>query len=544
MRILVRAWVVFAALLMPLSVQAQPKDRLVIGMASFPSNMHPLIGGQTVRNYVLAAARRSVTRYDGDGRPMCQLCTELPSLENGRAKPVDMPDGSKGLDVTFTLRPGLRWGDGTPLTTRDILFGAELERMFIPRGNLLGVVAVDDRTYTVKLKAPRYDFQRLSPQPVNAAIEEPILRAAKDPLDYGAKSAFNRATSTPGLWNGPYLITGYKPNESVTFGRNPFWDGEPPGFTQVAMRVIDNTAALQANLLSGDVDLPNGLSFDQALDLQKRHADRFDVRFTAGLTTFWLFLQNDNPLLQDKRVRQAIMLAIDRESIVARVFDGKLPVANSIFPPADPNHAAAAEPWPYDPARARALLAEAGYAPGPDGVLTRADGTRLSLDLLMTAGIRATELLQQVIQSQLAQVGIEAVTRAEPERVLMGQSMRKRQFKAIAMLTDSQSPDIVPMSIYGSSGIPRESNNFSGDNYAGYSNPRVDAMLAAALVEPDRPRRQAILNDVQSVIMDELPMIPIYNRDNIFVSPKWMVGLTPPRSTYVAPLWIEYWKPR
>jgi len=546
MRAIIRFWTAGAFLILAwmTPAQAQSHDHLTIGLGSFPVEMHPLIGGQRTRNYVLAAARRSVTRYDADGRVVCQLCAELPSMENGGVTLVDQADGTKGMDVTFTLRPGLRWGDGTPLTTKDILLGAELERVFDPRTNLIGVTALDDRRFTMKFKAPRFDFQRLAPEPINAAIEEPLLRAAKDPLDYGAHSLFNRDPTTPGLWNGPYLVTGFNPNQSVTLAPNPYWDGEKPAFRQVTMRLIDDSAALQANLVSGDIDIANGLSFDQAIDLQKRYPDRLDVAFTPALSIDWLFLQNDNPLLADKRVRQAMMLAIDRKGIVARLFGDKLPVASSIFPEIDPNFDADLKPWPYDPARARALLADAGYAAGPDGVMQRADGTRLSLDFIISAGYRTSELLEQVIQSQLKQVGIETVARAEPDRVLWGSRMRKREFSGIVMSSDSHSPDIIPWNQFATGAIPREGNAFTGQNYTGYSNPRLDAELKAAYAEVDRSKRKAMLDDVQATIMDDLPQIPLYNGANVYVSPKWLTGLTPPRSTYVVTLWIEYWKPR
>ena len=548
MLVVSRRWVVLAPVLLCLGfawpADGQTKDHLVIGLTSFPSTMHPLVGGNGARNYIESAAWRAVTRYDGAGKLVCQLCTELPSVENGQVETVDMPDGSKGLNVTFTLRPGLRWGDGSPLTTRDLLFGAELEHVFAPRDGVIGVVAVDDRNYTVKLKAPRFDFQRLSPQPINAAIEEPIFHAAKDPLDYAAKSAFNRAPNTPGLWNGPYLLAGFKANESATFAPNPYWDGEKPAFDHVTMRLIDNTAALQANLLSGDIDIANGLTFDQVLDLQKRYADRFDVSFLPSLQTYWLYLQNENPMLADKRVRQAIMLGIDRDAIVDRVFDGKLPVASSFLPSIDPNYDADLKPWPYDPAQARTLLAQAGYTPSPDGVMTRADGTRLSLDLLVTSGVRTSELLQQVIQSQLAQIGIEAAARSEPGRVLYGQTLRKRLFKGMVMESYIGTPGVIPNSMFNSNYIPREANAYGGDNFFGYSNPRVDALLTSALVELNQPKRQALLNQVQALVMDDLPGIPLYEGDTTYVSPKWMTGLTPPQSTYVATLWIEVWRPR
>lgn len=543
---LVRTLIVSAALALTWIVpaQAQPRDHLSIGLGSFPVEMNPLIGSSASRRYVLAAARRLVTRYDADGRVMCQLCTELPSIENGGVTLFDQADGTKGMDVTFTLRPGLKWGDGTPLTTRDILLGAELERFHNPRTNLVSVIALDEQRFTMKFKAPRFDIQQLAPEPINAAIEEPLLRAAGDVRNYGAASAFNRAVTTPGLWNGPYLITGFKPNESVTLVPNPYWDGEKPAFRQVTMRLVSDSAALQADLINGDVDVADGLTFDQALGLQKKHSDRLDVAFTPAFATDWLLLRNDNPLLADKHVRQAMMLAIDRENISARLFGGSLKVASSIWPRIDPTFDADIATWPYDPVRARALLIDAGYAAGADGIMQRPDGSRLSLDFIVPAGNQTLELLQQAIQSQLKQVGIETVARTEPSSILSGSMLRKREFSGIVLSTESHSPAIIPWNQFATGGIPRESNGFRGQNYVGYSNLRLDSVLRDLYSVIDPAKRKSMLDDVQATIMDDLPKLPLYEGVNVYVSPKWLTGLTPQRSAYVETLWIEYWKPR
>ncbi len=524
---------------------AQPRDRLAIGMSSFPSTLQPFVNTILAGNYLLAASRRLVTRFDQDGRTVCQLCTEVPTVENGRVKTVDLPNGGKGMEVTFTLRADLKWGDGTPLTSNDIVFGAEVQRFFGSPANVEGVAALDNRSYTVKLNALRYDFDRLSPQPVNAAIEAPILHASANPLDYASKSAFARAPDTPGLWDGPYLLTDFKPNQSATFTPNPYWDGEKPAFRQVVMRVLGNSAALQANLLSGDIDMANGLSIDQALDLQKRYANRFDISFPliADWTTY-LYFQNDSPILRDKRVRQAIMLAIDRQTIVDRLFGGKLPVAKSILAPVDPSFDKDLNPWPFDPSRARALLTEAGYKPGTDGIMVRADGTTLSLDLLVPSGNRVFELLQQVIQSELRQIGIEVVAKSEIERVMLSVTARKRLFTGMMLDSLISSPDSIPFPTFGSIGIPSEANAFTGYNFSGYSNPSLDAVMTAALSELDPAKRQVLWNEIQATVMDNLPQLPLYNSTYVLQSPDWMTGLTPRRSTYVPTLWIEYWKPR
>ena len=107
-----------------------PKRTLVIGLAAIPSNLHPLINALQVTRYIHSFISRSVTRLDEHGNTTSQLCTETPSLENGRVLITDRPDGTQGMEVTFTLRPGLRWGDGSPLTTRDIVFSARVERLF------------------------------------------------------------------------------------------------------------------------------------------------------------------------------------------------------------------------------------------------------------------------------------------------------------------------------------------------------------------------------------------------------------------------------
>ncbi|MEJ1978020.1 MAG: hypothetical protein WDN49_19820 [Acetobacteraceae bacterium] len=101
---------------------AQAKDNLVIGMAEFPSSLHPSIDPLLVKNYDLGFTLRTVTTYDGNGTLICLLCTEVPTLENGLARLETRPDGKHGMAVTIKLQPGLLWGDGAPVTARDLAF--------------------------------------------------------------------------------------------------------------------------------------------------------------------------------------------------------------------------------------------------------------------------------------------------------------------------------------------------------------------------------------------------------------------------------------
>jgi peptide/nickel transport system substrate-binding protein len=521
---------------------AQPREQITIGMSEFPADMHPFITNLLVRNYVLGAARRAVFRYDDKGQVICQLCTEVPTAANGRAKLVTNGDGSAGMEVTFTLREGLKWADGVALTTRDIALGYEVEKVFAPPASVVGIDIIDAQSYRVRLKTPRYDFDRLTPAPIAEHVEGAIFASRKDPLDYGQRSAFNRAPETPGLWNGPFRITGFKPNESVTMERNPTWDGAGPYFKRVTFRFIENTSALQAALLAGDIDTVYGLTLDQALALEKRESARFDVSFIPAISTNSLYVQLDNPILADIRVRRAIIQAIDRQTLVNRLYEGKVPVADSVLSPVEKSRDPNVKHWKFDQAAARALLAEAGWKPGPDGILVQADGTRLSLDLNHSSGIRVVELVGQVVQSQLKAVGIELVIRAEPVRVLLGETVRKRQFKGLAMFNWTPAPDGIPYFTYHSSRVPSAENSYTGTNYMGLRDPTMDALLDGAIGEIDPVKRQVLWNGIQGYIAENLPIIPLHHGTNIFVAPKWLAGLTPMRSVFLPPLWIEAWK--
>ncbi len=217
------AWLVTPA-------QADPRTRLVIGMGQFPPDMHPMITSTSIKDFILDSALRPMTGFNRRGEVICILCTEVPSITNGRARLVDRPDGSKGIEVTYTLKPDLFWGDGVPVTAADFAFAFQVSRSFAPPVSVDSVTAVDERTMQVTFDRVRYDYDRWPRFPLSEHIEEPIFKAAADPLDYGQKSALNRHPETPGLWMGPYRIAAFQPNESVRLVPNPGWKGAAAAF--------------------------------------------------------------------------------------------------------------------------------------------------------------------------------------------------------------------------------------------------------------------------------------------------------------------------
>ena len=181
-------------------------------------------------------------------------------------------------------------------------------------------------------------------------------------------------------------------------------------------------------------------------------------------------------MLADKRVRQALLWGIDRNALVQRLFAGRQEVADSFMNPLDLPHTSDVAQYRYDPAKAKALLEAAGWTVLRGGIRQNAAGERLSFELMTTAGNRSRELVEQVLQSQWRQLGIDVRIKNEPPRVLFGESVTKRKFDA-AMFAWISAPEAVPRTTLASTEIPSADNNWSGQNFTGFRRPDVDPLI-------------------------------------------------------------------
>ena len=525
------------------------KDELVIGISQFPSNFNPNIDNMLAKAYVLGMARRPITVYDANWKLICMLCTELPRIEKGTAVPEKTADGKDGIAVTFTLRPDAEWGDGVPVTTKDVVFTWEVGRN--PKtgvGNLemyqriTSIDVKDDRTFTLHVNKRTCDYDAIN--------DFDLLPAHLDrknfavPAEYRNRSAYETDTTNPGLWFGPYRVTQVQSGSHIVLEPNPTWWGEKPEFRRVVVRTIENTAALTANLLSGGIDYiagELGLTLDQALGFEKRHGKQFNFVYKPGLIYEHIDLNLDNPILADRRVRRALVYAINRKAISQKLFAGHQPVAHGFVNPLDSVYEPEVPKYPFDPKRAAALLDEAGWTVVKDGIRHNAKGERLQIELMTTAGDKTRELVEQVLQSQWRAVGIDIRIHNEPARVFFGQTVRHRRFEGMAMFAWSSSPENIPRTTLHSTMIPSAENGWSGQNYTGFRNAEMDRALDAVEVVCEKDKNQALWGRIQKLYAEELPVIPLYFRANSFIMPKWLKGVTPTGHQYPSTLWIEKW---
>ena len=525
-------------------------EDLTIGMSQFPPNFHPLIEAVLAKTMVLSATQRPLTVHDQDWQPICMLCTDYPTLENGLAVLEETPEGEEGIAVTYRIQPEATWGDGTPVTSADAVFtwevgshpqsgvsNAELYR------RILSVEVVDDKTFV--LHRDRVEFEYGSVHDfmlLPAHLERPVFEA--DPSAYRNRSLFETDPTNPGLAFGPYRIASVVSGAEVVLERNPTWWGKAPAFERVTFKVIENTAALEANLLSGAIDMiagELGLTIDQAIAFEKRHGASYDIIYKTGLIYEHLTPNLDTPLFQDPRMRQALLLALDRETISARLFDSRQPVANTSVSPLDWVYTGDTRVYDYDPEAAKALLEEMGWTELRGGIRHNAEGEALSFEVTTTAGQRVRELVQQVLQSQWRQVGIDARIRNEPARVLFGETVPKRSFEGITMFAWVSSPENVPRTVLHSDQVPTAENNWAGQNISGYRSPEMDKLLEEIEVELDRERRAQLWAELQRLYAEELPSLPLFFRADAFILPTWLKGLEPSGHQGVSTLWIEDW---
>ncbi|MGH7126442.1 MAG: peptide ABC transporter substrate-binding protein, partial [Stellaceae bacterium] len=271
------------------------------------------------------------------------------------------------------------------------------------------------------------------------------------------------------------------------------------------------------------------------------HSDRFRVLTKPGLFYEHVAANLDNPILADLRVRQALLYGLDRAGINEAMYGGKQPVADTIVHPLDWVHTDDVRKYPYDPDRARSLLGAAGWHSGSDGIRRNAGGERLSLELATTSGNRTRELLEQVMQSQWREIGVEVHLRNQPARVLFGDTLRNRAFD-LAIFGWVSAPEDVPRSELHSDEIPSAENAYRGQNVVGYRNPEMDKLMDEIEITLDRPAREQLWHRLQQIYAETLPDLPLFFRADSTVLPKWLAGVTPTGHLNVSTLWIEDWR--
>ncbi len=500
---------------------AAPKDEVVIGIQQEPDILVPGLGGSLAVSTEIHQAlwvERGV-RWSDQWKLTPITVTEVPTLENGQWKLL--PNGK--MQLTWHLKP-VKWHDGVPVDSQDYVF---THRAIM--NDKVPVISRDFEKRIENILAP-------SPDTIVVTYKEHYAYANRGIIDYGPwpRHLLERAYhNNPGgldklafgndpkatITNGAYQIVSWQKGSSIVAEADPNYTLEKPKVKRIVWRVITDTNTLVANMLSGSIDAisPIGISFDQAVQLDQQIAQRRlaeQVLYTPGLIWEHIDLNLNHPRLKDKRVRQALLYAIDRQALVQTLFQGKQPVADSYLPPKHYGFDNALPKYAYNPEKAKQLFTEAGWTPGPDGVLKNAQGERFTVTIGTTSGNRVREDVEQVLQSQWRKVGVELKVSNQPARVFFGETTRHREFE-MAMYAWLLSPVSDCETLYTSDSIPSAQNAYNGQNFSGFNNPEMDKLCHTIPTELDQAKRVTMLKRTQAILADDLPVLPLYFRVDV-----------------------------
>jgi len=500
---------------------------------------------------------RSLVILDADGKWVTQTAKQIPTIENGAARIVKVK-GKETIQADWEILETAVWGDGVPVTCNDIAFSvtvAASENVSVADKESYTQMAdikidpTNAKKCTITYDKLRWDFYKMTQLYLPKHLEEPVFKkygATKE--GYEKNSLFTKDPTNPGLYNGPYLITGIQLGDNVTFAINPKFYGTPAKIQKIIIKVIPNTGTLEANLRSGTIDKISilGLAFDQALAFEKKIKEEklpYETLFQPSAVYEHIDLNLDNPFLKDVKVRKALVYAINREDLVNALFEGKQKVALHNFTPLDPWYTDDPNKitiYKYNKREAERLLDEAGWKAGTDGIRMK-DGKRLSFTLMTTAGNKTRELVQVYLQNQWKQVGIEVSTKNEPARNFFGETTKKRKFDSMALFAWISNPESSPKGTFHSSKIPSEKNGWSGQNQMGWVNPQIDKLTDALDVEVTHEKRVALVHEITKIYTDEVPVIPLYYRADNAVIPKNLKGLRLTGHQFAETNAIENW---
>lgn len=459
-----------------------------------------------------------------------QLAVEQISVERGTW--ILNPDGT--METVWHLHPNVRWHDGTPFTSEDLLFtfavykDAELPSTVAGQmRRMASAAAPDPRTFVVHWSTTDVKADQapgLVPLPKHL-LEDPY-RTDKHSLPNNPY--FN--TGFVGL--GPYRLTNWDSGVQLEFVRfDDYYRGRPP-LDRVALRIIRDPNALIANILASSVDLvlPPGIDLEGALEVKGRWAgtnNRVVIGVGDSVNRLELQLRPDlaKPRhgLINRDVREALYRAMDRQAIADAIAGGLAPVADSWVSPSHPLRPeveSAIPQLPYDPARAQQLLEQAGWARsvdagrpdgsgrGTDGVLVHSqNGERFEIELWGQA--RQPDMKEQpIVADYWKAVGVQTEI-----QVIPAATAGDREYEATR--PGARVGNIGDYRFYfddtlHSREIASAANRWGGRNKLGYSNPRVDVLLDQLNVTIDPRARTPLHREYLQVAMGDVAFMPIY----------------------------------
>lgn len=489
----------------------------------------------------------SLTYRDDRDAVQPMLAERVPSQDDGTW--TVNADGT--MRTVYTLKPGLKWQDGQPLTAADFRFthAVYLDREVpvttrVPETSMREVVARDDRTVEINWREPYIWANALSGSDLT-----PIPRHLLADLYASDRAAFansNFWTSEEFVGSGPYRVTRWDKGVVLSMAANPYFALGKPKIDVIEYRFVTDANTTVANFLAGTVDFAQytAINVEQAVILRDRWvAEGMGQVYGQSLwgLRYMEFQHRDVPSHQkavtDVRVRRALVHAIDRDALADILQQGFAPAADVSFPR---DHALyqrieqAAARYPFDLRRVEALLNEAGWIRGPDGMLRNAAGQLLDMEARVTSE-RQQE--QAVIADNWKRAGINSSLAVVP-RGLTNDPEYRISFPAVDISSHSYNRDFVGAVNVTTEAAPTSQNRFTGKNRGTYFNPDIDRLHELYLRTLHEDQRTQVVLDLERAFTTDVAQGLLYYIPQVAAVRTGIAGIRPPiRGSYLWNLW-------
>ncbi|MFI9823316.1 ABC transporter substrate-binding protein [Streptomyces sp. NPDC052013] len=492
-------------------------DSVVIGVASEPDTLSPLLGyGKDGNSKIFDG----LLARDADLKLKPALAKALPEVGDG------------GRTYTFTLRDGVKFSDGEPLTADDVVYTYETvlddKTNSTAKSELDAIEDVTAKGENQVVFTLKYPYAAFAARTVLPIVPEHIA---------GEQNPNTGSFNTEPIGTGPYVLTGWSKGEKLTFKANPdYWGGEPK-VKKLTMAIIADDDVRATRLRSGDLDgavLPPNLAATFKNDDSRKtyQATSYDVRAVT--------LPTANKVTGDTAIRRALDLAVDREAMVEQILDGAGRPAYGPLPLDDPWYANGTD-RPQNLSQAKKILDEAGWKAGKDGIRAK-DGRRASFTLYYPAGDKVRQDHALAYASDAKKAGIDVKVESAGWEVI---EPRMKHDAVLAGFGSTGDPDFGLYTLLHSS--------LAGDgfnNMARYDNPAVDRALDTGRRSQDPKDRKTAYDTLQRELVKNPGYTFLTHIDHMYVLADRWDGLTtqvePHEHGFASGPWwnVEDWQPK
>jgi peptide/nickel transport system substrate-binding protein len=512
----------------PAASAAGQGDTLRLLWFQAPTILNPHLATGTKDFDASRVVYEPLASFDVNGELVPFLAAAIPSRENGGL-------AEDGTSVTWTLKEGVQWADGTPFTAADVKFTYDFVSNKETAATTAAVFSAIDNVEVIDPLTVKVNFKSVNPAwslpfvGTNGLIIPQHLFA-----DYIGAKAREAPNNLKAIGTGPYQTVEFKPGDIVIYEPNPYFrEAGKPYFGRVELKGGgDPATAARAVIQTGEIDFIPALTIEKQLLEQLLVGSTAELIVNAGSALSERIELNradpntevdgerasatvPHPFFSDLKVRQAFALAVDRATIANQIYGGPpvTPNTNALIAP--PQFVSPNTSFTFDLAQAAALLDEAGWADSDgDGVRDK-DGVKLSI-LFQTSTIARRQKVQKVIKQNLESVGWQVELKSVDNGVFFSSDPANTDtfnhfYADVQMYTiGNYNPDPAAyLESFTCAKIVTKANNWTGGNRVRYCNPEYDALFAQSRTELDPERRAQIFIQLNDILINDVVIIPL-----------------------------------